>query len=114
VQRMPGLLRCLTLAVMLSTVLVHAADPPAELPLILEQHRFNPAELQVKANTPFVLVITNKDSEDEEFEIAALRIEKVIPAGKTMSVKVPALKPGTYEFVGEFHAKTAKGRILAR
>jgi cupredoxin-like protein len=61
-----------------------------------------------------VLVITNKDTEDEEFEIGALRIEKVIPAGKTVSVKMPALKPGTYEFIGEMHDKTAKGRIRAK
>jgi hypothetical protein len=114
VQRILWLLSSLTLAMTLATVPVSAADPPAEFALILDQHRFNPAEIQVKANTPFILVITNKDKEDEEFEIAALRIDKVIPAGKTVSVKMPTLKPGTYEFIGEFHDKTAKGRILVK
>lgn len=104
----------LTLAITLAAVLVYAADPSAELTLILDQHRFSPEVIQVQANTPFVLAITNKDSEDKEFEIAALRIDKVIPAGKTVQVKMPALKPGTYEFIGEFHDKTAKGRILAK
>lgn len=82
-------------------------DPP------LEQHRFTPEELRVKANTPFVLVITNKDKEEEEFEIATLRIEKMVPGGKTLPLKMPALKPGTYVFIGDFHEKTAKGRIIA-
>lgn len=113
-QRTPWLIGLLTLAVTLATTLAYAADPPAELTLILDQHRFSPSEIQAPANTPFVLVITNKDTEDEEFEIAVLRIDKVIPAGKTVSVKIPALKPGTYEFIGEFHDKTAKGRILAK
>jgi hypothetical protein len=60
-----------------------------------------------------VLVVTNKDKAPEEFESHDLRIEKVIPAGKTLRVKVPALKAGTYGFVGEYHAKTARGRIVA-
>jgi hypothetical protein len=66
-----------------------------------------------KANAPFILVITNKDTEEEEFEMASLRIEKIIPGGKTLQLKMPALKPGTYEFIGDFHEKTAKGRIVA-
>ena len=41
------------------------------------------------------------------------RIEKVIPAGKTMKVRIPALKPGKYPFVGEYHAETAKATIVA-
>ena len=113
-QRPQWLIGLLTLAVTLTAALVYAADPPTELTLILEKHRFNPEEIQVKANAPFVLIITNKDNEDEDFEMAALRIDKTIPAGKTVSVKMPGLKPGTYEFIGEFHDKTAKGRILAK
>lgn len=56
------LISFLTLAVMLAAVLVYAADTPAEISLILDQHRFSPEEIQVKANTPFVLIITNKDN----------------------------------------------------
>ena len=88
-----------------------AAD--AEIALTIEKNRFQPAEVKVKAGAPFVLVITNKDATAEEFESKELRIEKVIPAGKTVRVRVPALKAGTYGFVGEYHEKTAKGRIVA-
>src|SRR5215510_11994255 len=90
-----------------------AADNPTDIALVLENNRFTPDEIKVKAGAAFVLVITNKDKKAEEFESKDLRIEKVIPAGKTVRLKMPALKAGTYNFVGEYSEKTAKGRIVA-
>lgn len=89
-----------------------AADPP-EIAVTIENNRFKPEEIRVKAGQPFVLVVTNKDAGPEEFESKELRVEKVIPGGKTMRIRVRALKPGSYPFVGEYHEKTAKGRIVA-
>src|SRR5216117_1828822 len=80
------------------------------------RHRGEPLpaeEVRVKAGAPFVLVVTNRDPGPEEFESRELRIEKVIPSGKTVRLRMPALKAGTYPIVGEYHAKTAKGRIIA-
>ncbi|HEV8441000.1 MAG TPA: cupredoxin domain-containing protein [Methylomirabilota bacterium] len=91
-----------------------AADaPPAEIPLVIEKNRFQPDVIKVKAGAPFVLVITNKDKTPEEFDMQQPRIEKIIPAGKTVRLRMPALKAGTYNFVGEYHAETAKARIVA-
>src|SRR2546428_2513312 len=90
-----------------------AADASPEIPITIEKNRFQPEEIRVKAGAPFLLVVTNKDAGPEEFESKELRIEKVIPGGKTMKIRVRALKPGTYPFVGEYHEKTAKGRIVA-
>ena len=90
-----------------------AADPPSEVPIVIEQNRFQPEEIRVKAGAAFVLVVTNKDPGPEEFESKELRIEKIIPAGKTVRLRMPPLKAGTYPFVGEYHATTAKGRIVA-
>ena len=112
-RRVLWLLQVVLLSIACNAALASAADTPQELTLTLDQHRFSPEELRVKANTPFVLVITNKDKEDEEFEISALRIEQIVSGGKTLQLKMPSLKAGTYEFVGEFHEKTAKGRIVA-
>lgn len=89
------------------------AGAQTEIILTVENNRFQPEEIKVKAGTPFVLVIINKDKGPEEFESHDLRIEKVIPAGRTVRLKMPALKSGTYGFVGEYHAQTAKGRIVA-
>jgi plastocyanin len=100
------------LATAMMTTAVHAADPK-EIPITIENNKFSPEEIKVKAGEPFVLVVTNKDKSPEEFESKELRIEKVVPGGKTMKIRVRALKPGTYPFVGEYHEKTAKGRIVA-
>jgi len=92
---------------------VGAADPPMEIALTIEKNRFQPDTIKVKAGTPFVLAITNKDKTPEEFDMLQPRIEKVIPGGKTVRIKIPALKTGTYNFVGEYHTETAKARIVA-
>ena len=90
---------------------VLAQDP--EVSLAIEKNRFQPEEVRVKAGAPFVLVITNKDGAPEEFESKDLKIEKIVPGGKTIRVRVPALKAGAYRFVGEYHEATANGRIVA-
>ena len=100
----------LTVALGLVSVAV-AAD--AEVPLVIEKNSFEPDLVKVKAGAPFVLVITNKDKGPEEFEMAVPKIEKVIPAGKTVRLRMPALKPGKYPFVGEYHPETAKATIVA-
>ena len=92
----------------------HAQAPALpEHALAIEQHKFSPEELKVKAGQAFVLVITNKDTTPEEFESKELRVEKIIPANKTLKLRMPALKAGTYKFFGEYHEATAQGRIVA-
>jgi len=105
------------LATVVMTIAVIAVAGAAcaldEIPLTIENNRFSPDEVKVKAGAPFVLVVTNKDKTPEEFESKELRIEKVVPPGKTLRINVRALKPGTYPFIGDYHQQTAKGRIVA-
>ena len=115
-ERKPPVNRCVALVATLAVVLgvaapVLAAD--AEIPLVIEKNRFEPDVIKVKAGAPFVLVITNKDKGPEELDMQQPRIEKVIPGGKTVRLKMPALKPGKYPFVGEYHSETAKATIIA-
>ena len=91
---------------------VSAADPRPEIALTIDKDQFQPSEIKVKANTPFTLVVTNKNAKAAEFESKDLRIEKVVPAGKTVNVLIRALKPGTYAFFDDFN-KAANGRIVA-
>ena len=97
-------------AVMLVAGAAAAAD--VQIPLTIEKNQFQPSEVKVKANTPFVLVITNKNPKAAEFESKDLRVEKVVPAGKTVNVRIRALKPGTYAFFDDFNQQTT-GRIVA-
>ena len=89
-----------------------AAAADTEIPLTIEKGQFQPSEVKVKANAPFVLVITNKNPKAAEFESKDLRVEKVVPAGKTVNVRIRALKPGTYAFFDDFNQATT-GRIVA-
>lgn len=89
-----------------------AAD--AEFKLVISEHRFEPAEIEVPANTKVKLVIENRDATAEEFESHELNREKVIPPKSTATVWVGPLKPGRYPFFGEFHEKTAQGALVAK
>ena len=97
----------LLLGAALVAALPAGAQAPQEIPLVIEKNRFQPDVIKVKAGAPFVLVNTNKDKGPEEFDMAQPRIEKVIPGGKTVKLRIPALKPGKYPFVGEYHSATA-------
>ena len=103
----------LVLGALLGTALPVSAQSAPEIPLVIEKNRFQPDVIKVKAGQSFVLVITNKDKGPEELDMQQPRIEKVIPAGKTVRLTMPALKAGKYPFVGEYHSETAKATIIA-
>jgi hypothetical protein len=86
----------------------------AQIPLTIRDHRFYPAELEVTSGEKHLLVIENADATAEEFESHALHREKIIPAKSTANVYIGPLKPGRYEFIGEFNADTAKGVVIAK
>jgi plastocyanin domain-containing protein len=89
----------------------HAAEP--EFSLVIKDHRFTPSELAVPAGQKVRLVIRNEDPTPEEFESYELNREKVVPGHGRIVVFVGPLKPGTYEFFGEFNMATARGRLVA-
>jgi Cupredoxin-like domain len=59
------------------------------------------------------LLIKNQDATAEEFDSTALKVEKVIGGGGEGTVRLRELDPGSYPFMGEYHADTAKGLVLA-
>ena len=81
--------------------------------LTIKDHRFEPAQLSIKAETPVTLIVKNLDASPEEFESKSLRIEKIIPANSEANFTIRALKAGRYKFVGEFHEDSAKGELIA-
>ena len=96
----------------LGTTVAFAADD--ELRLVIENHKFEPAELTVPAGKKIKLTIENRDATAEEFESHSLNREKVIAGKSTATIFIGPLKPGSYPFVGEYHDKTAKGIIIAK
>jgi hypothetical protein len=81
--------------------------------LKLKDHKFTPAEIHVKANVPNVIVMTNEDATAEEFDSAALKVEKVVAGNSSGNVRLRPLSPGRYPFMGEFHSGTAQGVVIA-
>ena len=59
------------------------------------------------------LVIHNQDATAEEFESYELNREKIVPPGTRVNIYIGPLKPGRYTFFGEYHAKTARGVVIA-
>jgi len=88
-----------------------AAEP--EQLLVIKNHRFEPAELKVAAGQRIKLVVHNQDSTAEEFESHDLNREKIVPAGAKVSIFIGPLKPGRYNFMGEYNEATAKGVVIA-
>ena len=84
----------------------------APIELSIKDHRFEPAEFKVPANTKVKLVVKNLDQTPEEFESYELKREKVIPGGATVTLFIGPLKPGVYPFFGEFNQATAQGRVI--
>jgi hypothetical protein len=81
--------------------------------ITIRDHRFEPPELHVPAGKRILLTVINADPLSEEFDSTALKVEKVI-AGKSQGiVHISPLNPGSYDFIGEYHEDTAKGRVIA-
>ena len=92
---------------------VLAAQDPAPISVTLKDHRFDPGEIHVPANKPVLLEVANQDGQPEEFESHPMGVEKVVPPGAKVLVRIRPLKPGRYPFVGEYHEATAKGVVVA-
>ena len=107
-------MRAVVLAMVLAALGV--LDTPAfaqEFNLVIRNHKFEPEEIRVPAGKRVSIYVSNEDATPEEFDSTALKVEKVIPGKSKGLVRIGPLEPGRYEFIGEFHADTAKGVVIA-
>jgi Cupredoxin-like domain len=84
-----------------------------DITLTIKDHRFTPEEIKVPSNQRVMIMVINDDTTAEEFDSAALKVEKVIPGKSKGIVRIGPLKPGRYPFIGEYHEATAKGVVIA-
>ena len=101
-------------AVAASLVVSSAIAATAQYVLVIRDHRFEPASIEVPAGQAITLVVKNTDATPEEFESHELDREKVILGGQQAVIRLGPLSPGIYPFVGEFHEDTAKGTIVVK
>jgi high-affinity iron transporter len=99
----------LVAALLLSSGTVAADDPSYSI--AIKDHKFEPSEIQIAADTKIALEVKNLDPTPEEFESVELRREKVVPGGEKITVYIGPLKP---EFFGDFNPTTARGHIIVK
>lgn len=107
-------MRKLWMIIGIAGIALHSAAAQAEeYTITLKDHTFTPASLTIPANQKVKLVIHNQDQTAEEFESYELNREKIISGNSKGIVFIGPLKPGTYNYFGEFNHDTAKGTIIA-
>lgn len=101
---------------LISALCLASASPAAalaqDLTITIKNHRFEPAQSRIPARKRINVTVVNSDATPEEFESRKMKVEKVIPGNTKAVIRIGPLEPGRYEFVGEFHEKTAKGEII--
>jgi hypothetical protein len=102
-----------------SFALILAAGTPAAAQeptytLVIKDHKFAPTEIEIPAGQKIALLVKNDDPTPEEFESVQLRREKVVPGGEQITIYIGPLKPGKYEFFGDFNPATARGHIVVK
>lgn len=96
-------------------LLMLATPALADGPIIvhLKGHKFYPSTIKVKAGQPSMITLFNDDATADEFDSSALKVEKVVSGHSKGNIRLRALPKGKYPFMGEFHAATAQGVVIA-
>lgn len=105
---------CFVAAFLVAFLAQNPGNAAESFTLSIKDHRFNPEELQVPAGQKFKLIVKNEDSTPEEFESKSLKREKIVKGNSQIILNLGPLDPGKYEFFGEFHEESAKGRLIAK
>ena len=90
------------------------AQSAPEIQLSYKDKKFDPAEINVPANTPIVIKLKNLDAKAMEFESKTLKVEKVVAGSGDATINVRAQKAGRYEFFDEYNEKVARGALVVK
>jgi Cupredoxin-like domain len=103
--------------IVLTTAMVGMADPETKrkaLEIRFENHKFSPQTLVVPADRALQITVLNLSSERIEFESFKLNREKVVEPGASITLKLPPLRAGSYDFFDDFHSDVPEGAIIAK
>ena len=85
------------------------ASAAAPIQLTVRNHHFTPSAITTPAGQRFTLQVRNLDPTPEEFESYDFKVEKIMAPHATIIVPVGPLKPGLYNFFGDYNPSLAKG-----
>ena len=89
-----------------------ANDTVLEVKIVIKDHKFIPNIVEIPKSTKIRLIIQNEDDTVEEFESHDLHREKIVMPHDSINIILAPLKPGKYEFFGDFHQDSAQGSII--
>ncbi len=71
-----------------------------QIKIIVENGVYSPAHIEIKSNTPSALIFLRKDASAcaEQLLIPDLDIFQELPLNKPISIQIPAMDTGEYEF----------------
>lgn len=104
---------CVLGALALAAVLAapaFAGEEPAYL-IVLKDHVFSPAVLELPADRKVKVTIRNEDDSKAEFESNSLNREKGLAPKSETTVFLGPLKPGTYEYFDDRHRDTTRASV---
>ena len=96
-------------------ILLAVSSPLAASPAFtvrIKDYKLLPAKLVFPKGERIELTVINEGPGTEEIESNTMRIEKIIPEGKTVKLRIGPLKPGTYDLFGEFNQTTCIGTVV--
>jgi len=105
-------LTLLLLVVLAFPAVIRAEDGSAEVRF--ENHHFTPQTLTVPAGQRLAIKVVNASKETIEFESFKLNREVAMTPGEEITVRLPALSPGSYDFYDDFHQDVPQGAIVAK
>lgn len=100
--------------ILFSSTLAAPSPKKAKFEIRFVGHHFSPQSLDVPAGQALEIVVVNSSRERIEFESFKLNREKVVGPGDSITVHLPPLHAGTYDFFDDFHDDVPEGSIIAR
>ena len=107
-------LKLLALASIVAVCALPALARADETEIKFENHHFTPQTLNLTSGQATKIKVVNASNETIEFESFKLNREQAVQPGQTITVNIPALSPGNYDFYDDFHQDVPQGNIVAR
>ena len=95
---------------------VAQAQDAAPLVIEMKDGTVSPQTVEIAADSAAQLVVRNSGTSAAELESKRLKQEQVVAPGTEITIELPALPAGEYEFVDEFHEDqaSAQGVIVVK
>jgi Cupredoxin-like domain len=102
------------LSLSLVTFVPAASADDATLVLELKDHKFQPLNPTIPANTRVKVTVKNLDPTPAEFESQDFDAEKVVPGNGQITVNIGPLDPGSYDFYDEYHQQESTTQLTVQ